>query len=409
VAMMKPEHAETTLTLSARKFSGFSKDAKPIYSTTSETRILKLRESSDAFFPIHVSDAQEREAWGVHEVLLRVRARPVRPLGPAYGLISTVTDAPGAAILLDGGLVGYANKEGTLQLRNVSPGERRLIARDRSGRETRRIVDVTRDRTTLVRLPFAKEQSSSRDFVPLVDNQHGYLEYRRIQDGAVMVRIPQGEFLMGNLETVSCPLPHKVYVSEFAIDKTPVTWGQFKDFSQETGTPLPPEPYWGIHDDHPVTFVTWEEARTYCEWVGGRLPTEAEREKAARGTDQRMFPWGNEEPNPELTVFVHSWGSLATEPAGSHPAGASPYGVLDMAGNVWEWCQDWYEERYYEISPYRDPRGPRSGLAHVVRGGSWDSRPVVLSSSARNWGYVGYREGDYGFRCATDAARLDRD
>ena len=254
-----------------------------------------------------------------------------------------------------------------------------------------------------LKLPAPARNAVPYRLVFLGKNAQGYEEYRREMDGAVVVRIPAGEFLMGNRETERQPLEHQVYVSEFLMDKTAVTWGQFKRFAGATGTSLPPNPpYWGIHDDHPAVFVTWEEAKAYCEWTGGRLPTEAEREKAARGTDGRKYPRGNEEPDPQRAVYRRNWGNIATDPVGAHPSGASPYGLLDMGGNVWEWVADWYDDKYYEVSPQRDPRGPRTGRAHVVRGGSWDSRPSVLSASCRNWGYRGYREGDFGFRCAMD-------
>ena len=209
---------------------------------------------------------------------------------------------------------------------------------------------------------------------------------------------------MGNATVERHPLEHRVYVSSFLMDKMGVTWDQYRRFAAATGTPLPPhEPYWGMHDDHPAVFVTWDEGNAYCQWAGGRLPTEAEREKAARGTDGRIYPWGNEEPDPTRAVFRRTWGhELTTDAVGSHPKGASPYGLLDMGGNLWEWCSDWYEEDYYAASPSRDPKGPPTGLAHVVRGGSWDSRPTVLSASVRSWGHRGYREGDFGFRCAMD-------
>jgi formylglycine-generating enzyme required for sulfatase activity len=222
----------------------------------------------------------------------------------------------------------------------------------------------------------------------------------------VVVKIPAGEFLMGNKETERTPLEHQVYLSDFLMDVTGVTWGQFKKFAAATGVPLPlHEPYWGVHDDHPAVYVSWEEAGAYCEWAGGRLPTEAEREKAARGTDDRMYPWGNEEPDPQRAVYRRSWGHEATAAVGTHPEGASPYGLQDMGGNVWEWCSDWYDGGYYAESLYRDPKGPPTGIAHVVRGGSWDSRPAVLSCSCRNWGHRGYRDGDFGFRCAMNAPR----
>ena len=110
----------------------------------------------------------------------------------------------------------------------------------------------------------------------------------------------------------------------------------------------------------------------------------------------------SEKPNPTLATFRHNWGSEASTPVGSHPAGASPYGLLDMGGNVWEWCEDWFDPKYPEVSPKKDPLGPATGRRHVVKGGSWDSRPSVLSASSRNFGYLGYREGDFGFRCAAD-------
>ncbi len=273
---------------------------------------------------------------------------------------------------------------------------------DSARHEIRKIDRVEKAPTVLV-TPLSSAIKTSTRIVSLGKNDRGYEEYRREADGVVVVRIPAGKFLMGNLKTERRPLPHRVYVSEFLMDKTAVAWAQYKKFAQATGTPLPPHPpYWGVHDDHPAVFVTWEEAKAYCEWVGGRLPTEAEREKAARGVDGRMYPWGNEEPTPDRAVFRRSWGYEATDPVGTHPSGASPYGLLDMGGNVWEWCSDWYDDKYYEVSPVRNPKGPPSGQAHVVRGGSWDSRPSVLSASCRNWGYRGYREGDFGFRCAMD-------
>jgi formylglycine-generating enzyme required for sulfatase activity len=171
-----------------------------------------------------------------------------------------------------------------------------------------------------------------------------------------------------------------------------------------TDRPPPPDPYWGVHDNDPVSFITWDEARAYCEWVGGRLPWEAEREKAARGTDGRMFPWGSEPPSPERAINRRNWGELgnAETGAGVRPLGASPYGLIDSGGNMWEFCEDWWDADYFKSSPAQDPKGPKSGRARVVKGGSWDSRPTVLSASSRNFAYTGYREGDFGFRCASD-------
>jgi formylglycine-generating enzyme required for sulfatase activity len=402
-AVAQTSLAEISLMLLVRRFSGVSGGGKPVYTNSSETRILRFEASGETIVPVLVPTGKEKEALGVHEVLLRVRAKQVGP-PVSYGVVSLATDAPATEVLLEGGVVGHTSEQGVLVLRNVPAGERELRARDTTGHEVRRTIDVVADRTVAVALHLPKRGPSTLAGAPAAIgvNSQGYREYRRERDGAVMIDVPEGEFLMGNLETEGHPLPHKVNLSEFLIDKIPVTSGQYEKFCRETARLLPPEPYWGFHDDHPVSFVSWEDSTAYCEWAGGRLPTEAEREKAARGTDQRKYPWGDEEPTPDRAVFRHNWGYVATEPPGSHPAGASPYGGLDMGGNMWEWCQDWYDSAYYETSPAKDPRGPRSGRAHVVRGGSWDSRPSVLSCSCRNWGYVGYREGDYGFRCAAE-------
>jgi formylglycine-generating enzyme required for sulfatase activity len=245
----------------------------------------------------------------------------------------------------------------------------------------------------------------SPTLTPTQKNSEGFQEYRRVRDEAIMIQIPEGEFLMGNLQVEGAPLPHTVYVSSFLIDKLPLTAGRFKRFAAATGRPLPPDPYWGVHDDFPVAFMRWDEAKAYCEWAGGRLPTEAEREKATRGTDGRMFPWGSAPPSAEHAVFGRYWGQAGNDAVGGRPAGASPYGVLDSEGNMWESCEDWWDPDYYQSSPRKDPAGPRTGTARVERGGSWDSRWVTLSASRRNFAFIGYREGDFGFRCASDLPR----
>jgi formylglycine-generating enzyme required for sulfatase activity len=264
-------------------------------------------------------------------------------------------------------------------------------------------VSVVKGRTVLVAPGAAGSGAPPQPLLtPTGKNPEGFQEYRRVRDGAIMVEIPEGEFLMGNLETEGAPLPHTVYVSSFLMDKLPLTVGRFKRFAAATGRPLPPDPYWGVHDDFPVAFIRWDEARAYCEWAGGRLPTEAEREKATRGTDGRMFPWGSEPPSPERAVFGRYWGEQGNDAVGIRPAGASPYGLLDTEGNMWESCEDWWDPDYYKSSPQKDPTGPKTGWARVERGGSWDSRWVVLSASSRNFAHTGYREGDFGFRCASD-------
>jgi formylglycine-generating enzyme required for sulfatase activity len=391
---------DVAATVTLRKLSGFSAAGAPIYDETVQHRIFTLENGDDALVPFLVPDSREKSDFGIREIMLQIDTRVVAPPAAEYGALSIRSDSAGAAIRLDGGLVDRTSANRTAFLRNVPVGEHEVRIREASGLVTRRVVHVRKDRTIRIApdAPLAKNRLER-----IGRNDRGYDEYRRVRDGAVMVRVPEGEFHMGNLATEGQPKPHTVFVSTFLIDKTPVTWGQYGRFLEATGWPLPPdEPYWGIHEDQPAVFVTWEESRAYCEWVGGRLPREAEREKAARGTDERKYPWGDEEPDPTLATFRHNWGYEASTSVGSHPAGASPYGLLDMAGNVWEWCEDWWDPDYFQVSPSRDPAGPARGRAHVVKGGSWDSRPSVLSASARNFGYIGDREGDYGFRCAAD-------
>jgi formylglycine-generating enzyme required for sulfatase activity len=399
---------ELAISLTFRRLSDFGAAAVPRYNQSTEQRSFFFPERGTAFLPLLVADERESGAFKFHEALIGIHAATGENRGvAAYGAVSVTSDLDGAELLLDGGSVGKISLGKETILANVLAGEREVAVRDSSGRALHRIVRVEPGRTAMISLalpdPARNAAPYARVFVG--KNAQGYEEYRRERDGAVIVKVPAGEFLMGNRDTEGQPLEHVVEVPEFLMDKTPVSWSQFKRYAGASGASLPPHPpYWGIHDDHGAVFITWEEAKAYCEWAGGRLPTEAEREKAARGTDRRKFPWGNEEPDPQRAVFRRNWGYVATDPVGSHPGGASPYGLLDMGGNTWEWVADWWDANYFEVSPRRDPKGPRSGRGHVVKGGSWDSRPTVLSASSRNFGYRGYREGDYGFRCAMDPA-----
>jgi formylglycine-generating enzyme required for sulfatase activity len=344
------------------------------------------------------------EAEPTPAVLVRMETALLLPERTArFGKI-TVVGPPNAVLLLDGGEIGQVPESGQLTLSVVEPGARRLDLKTEDGAINRRWVNVKPGRTSY--LDFLQDKDSSEQFAIAYtdENEWGYREFVRERDGALLVEIPEGEFLMGNKDAERTPFEHTVWLSTFLIDKTAVTWAQYRKYLSDTGLPLPPhDAYWGMPDDHPAVYVSWVEARGYCQWAGARLPTEAEREKAARGTDGRMYAWGEEPPTPELGVFRRQWGSEATDPVGIRTEAASPYGVMDMSGNVWEWCEDWYSDEYLESSPRQNPPGPVDGTRHVLRGGSWDSRPDVLSVSVRNWGHPGYREGDFGFRCAMNA------
>jgi len=367
-----------------------------------DNRSIRLEPGEEYFLPMGLEPGP-RATLGVREVLLRIRAGWAEREGAiVYGTVAVAEAAPGSAILVDGGVAGTTGEDGNRLLPNIPVGQREIQIQGTSGSVSRTVV-VVQGRTVLV-MPGAADGGAPRPptLTPMGKNPGGFEEYRRVRDGATMIRIPEGEFQMGNLETEGEPLPHTVHVSSFLMDKLPLTVGRYKRFAAATGRPLPPDPYWGVQEGAPVAFVRWEEAKAYCEWAGGRLPTEAEREKAARGTDGRMYPWGNEPPSPERAVFAHYWGEAGNEAVGTHPSGASPYGLLDAEGNMWEFCEDWWDAGYYETSPRRDPPGPKTGRERVVRGGSWDSRWVVLSAAKRNFAHIGYREGDFGFRCAAE-------
>jgi formylglycine-generating enzyme required for sulfatase activity len=376
---------------------------------SSHARDLTFHDEGEVFVPLLVDEGDG--VRGVRELWLRVATHGRRDEArDAYGAISVTGATRDAELLVDGGAVGTASAGRETLLENVPAGLREVVARVGEDELTRRLVSVRGGRVAPVALDAPTRTGGPGHYRldPIGRNPAGFAEYRRGADGAIVVRIPGGTFAMGNRDIERPTLEREVSIAEFLMDKTAVTWAQYRRFAAAVDIPLPLQrPYWGVEGDHPVVYVTWDEAKAYCEWAGARLPTEAEREKAARGTDGRTYPWGDEEPTPERAVFRRSWGHAATDPVGAHPAGASPYGLLDVAGNVWEWCFDWFDADYYASAPPSDPRGPIQGRAHVVRGGSWDSRPSVLATSYRSFGHRGYREGDFGFRCAMRAPRED--
>jgi formylglycine-generating enzyme required for sulfatase activity len=165
---------------------------------------------------------------------------------------------------------------------------------------------------------------------------------------------------------------HEVNLDGFWMYKNLVTVDQFRKFCKATARNMPAAPPWGWRGDHPIVNASWYDANAYCAWAGVRLPTEAEWEAAARGTDGRIYPWGNTWDSARLASSKRLLRDAgATSPIGTFPTGASPYGCLDMAGNCWEWCADWYDGEYYRYSPIRNPMGPGFSVGRVLRGGAW--------------------------------------
>ncbi len=233
------------------------------------------------------------------------------------------------------------------------------------------------------------------------------------KDSAPMVLIPAGSFWMGSPDSEGDKNEHprhRVTLDAFYMDKFEVTVARYAEFMRATNRSKPQ--YWdqvdsSKHRNLPVVGVDWHDAKAYCEWGGKRLPTEAEWEKAARGTDGRTYPWGNEQPTARLANFgkEFTFDNIYDDrlaPVDSYEAGKSPYGLHHMAGNVLEWTADWYDENYYSKSPPRNPKGPASGEDRVLRGGSWLSVPDTVRSAARYWNIPTTRNAYIGFRCAQD-------
>ncbi|MCZ2126234.1 MAG: formylglycine-generating enzyme family protein [Anaerolineales bacterium] len=247
------------------------------------------------------------------------------------------------------------------------------------------------------------------------------------KDGMTQLRIPAGKFIMGGLDVYRGndeQPPHEVRLDAYWMDQVEVTNGMYA-LCADAGVCRPPrqirsdnrEHYYddSAFRDYPVVYVTWSDADAYCQWAGRRLPTEAEWERAARGGDERNYPWGDELPNTYNANAENSVGD--TSRVGSYAEGASPFGVLDLAGNVWEWVADFYDANYYKKSPLENPPGPSAEAAQnnyrVIRGGSFQDEGIELRLANRNFiegpdskanpkteTYYGKSNQQVGFRCA---------
>lgn len=232
-----------------------------------------------------------------------------------------------------------------------------------------------------------------------------------------MVAVPAGEFLMGSdprKDRAAGPQEfpqHQVYLAAFEIDRYEVSNVEYLRFVLATGMEWPQfwraQPFPEKMATHPVINVSWQEADAYCRWAGKRLPTEAEWEKAARGEDGRIFPWGNEPAGWIKSNIAHSGSKRGVKypplaNVNRYDRGVSPYGVYQMAGNVSEWVADWFDPEYYRKGDDHNPQGPTRGEDKVFRGGSWNEDPEVARSAGRNAGSVEHRSYLLGFRCAKD-------
>jgi formylglycine-generating enzyme required for sulfatase activity len=227
-------------------------------------------------------------------------------------------------------------------------------------------------------------------------------------DGMRQVLVPAGEFQMGTNEKTALKNrpPHRVMLAAFWIDQTEVSNAMYAKCVEAKACPSPfvgINPFYGQskYENHPVVYVRWDAADAYCRWAERRLPTEAEWEKAARGTDGRVYPWGNNLPDERFANFDNAIG--APLPVDRYALGASPYGALNMAGNVREWVADWFHEFYYMVSPLENPLGPPSGAHKSLRGGSYlDGASEIRVFNRFN--HEPLSPGiNRGFRCASDA------
>jgi formylglycine-generating enzyme required for sulfatase activity len=230
------------------------------------------------------------------------------------------------------------------------------------------------------------------------------------RDKTKMIVIPAGEFFMGSKTEEGRPdeqPQRKIYLDTYEMDIHEVSNEGYLKFIHSTGRKEPPNPYSeGLLSkvpgmgNLPIVQVTWYDAVDYCRWAGKRLPTEAEWEKAARGENALVYPWGIEPPSPKVVNFEKNWEGIQTLWSVDINNGtSSAFGVKGLAGNVREWTQDWYAPDYFQTAPQKNPRGPGIGILKVIKGGSWHSFKADVRAASRGKGGFALKTDGIGFRC----------
>ena len=256
-------------------------------------------------------------------------------------------------------------------------------------------------------IPAEEQIQTEEPTVEDIESAAGTIQISPV-DGMPMVYVPAGLFSMGSYNGYDDEQPvNTLYLDGYWIDQTEVTNAMYAQCVAAGDCTVPLEIssytrdfYYGNsqYDDYPVIYVDWNQAKSYCQWAGRELPTEAQWEKAARGSDRNEYPWGNNRPLISILNCNNNIGD--TTVVGNYPEGGSPYGALDMAGNVFEWVADWYNNSYYSQSSAKNPTGPLSGKYRVLRGGSWYYNESYVRSALRYWFNPEHADNNIGFRCA---------
>ncbi len=335
----------------------------------------------------------ERLREGVASALVRTRAIAVTDIAYEGGKLASVVVSGWVDHDVRGDLIVFANVKD--EVTNLVQGE----------------ADVRISKGALGSLGIRGYDLAARGEITSHVQATGQQDAIVGRDGATMAFVPEGSFVMGTSSGELDEGPaHLVYLDMYYIDIHEVTTSRYAEFLLDSPKAEPHK--WSTvtvetHREKPVIGVSWTDATRYCRWAGKRLPSEAEWERAARGDDERTYPWGNTSPNEQLANYnQRSSRNVYRDvllPVHSFEAGKSPFGVLNLAGNAWEWVADWYEEDYYARSPEFNPAGPMTGEARVLRGGAWIDGPQLIRTTDR-FKFAPTTETDLiGFRCAMSA------